>query len=110
MILPNNWICLLAGTTKMRWWVFGILNFGGTLGRIFLIRMFGDAFADPILSFNSWISDHRLQLTGLTFFFVAIAVWQSVHSGHSTLETPDELEEELLEAADDLPGSGDALD
>jgi membrane protein DedA with SNARE-associated domain len=100
-VLPNNWICLLAGATRMRWWVFGILNIGGTTARILLVRVLGDAFSDPILSFNSWIGEHRLQLTAVTFTIVGIAIWRSARKGRPPLETPEELAEELVEVAED---------
>jgi membrane protein DedA with SNARE-associated domain len=101
VLLPNNWICLLAGATKMRWWVFGLLNVAGTTARILLVRVLGDAFSDPILSFNSWIGAHRLQLTAITFGIVGIAIWRTARKGQAPLETPEDLAEELIEVADD---------
>jgi membrane protein DedA with SNARE-associated domain len=100
-VLPNQWICLLAGTTKMRVRTFVILNVGGTIARVVLIWWLGDVFADPILSFNDWIGDHRIQLTLLTFAIVGISVWRTVRKGVNPLETPAELAEELNAAEGD---------
>jgi membrane protein DedA with SNARE-associated domain len=94
-ILPNNWICLLAGATPMRWWVFGLLNIGGTLVRVLGVWLLGEAFADPILAVNDWIGDHRWQLTLITFSLVAIAIWRQSRKRGGILESPRELQEEL---------------
>jgi membrane protein DedA with SNARE-associated domain len=100
-VLPNQWICLLAGTTKMRVRTFIILNVGGTVARVVAIWMLGDVFADPILSVNDWIGDHRLQLTAVTFAIVGFAIWRTVRKGGSLIETPTELAEELSAAEGD---------
>jgi membrane protein DedA with SNARE-associated domain len=100
-LVPNQWICLLAGATKMRVWVFVVLNVGGTVARVVAIWMLGDAFSDPLLAANGWIGAHRLQLTVLTFALVAVGVWRSMRKGEHPVETPAELVEELTEAARD---------
>lgn len=94
-LMPNNWICLLAGATRMNWWAFATLNLGGTLARILAIRMLGDAFADPILSFNDWIGDNRAWLTAITFGIVFLLVWRSSRKEHGAIETPEELAQDL---------------
>jgi membrane protein DedA with SNARE-associated domain len=105
-VVPNAWICLLAGTTRMRVWVFVLLNIGGTFVRVTLVRILGDAYADPILSFNRWIGEHRLQLTAITFTIVVIAIWRQSRKGRAALETPGELAEELLEAQQEADDEG----
>ena len=105
-VVPNAWICLLAGTTRMRVWVFVLLNVGGTVVRVSLVRVLGDVYAKPILSFNHWIGEHRLQLTALSFTIVVIAIWRQSRKGKRALETPSDLAEELVEAQVD-PRLGD---
>jgi membrane protein DedA with SNARE-associated domain len=100
-LVPNQWICLLAGATKMRIWVFVVLNVGGTVARVVAIWMLGDVFADPLLSVNHWIGAHRLQLTFLTFALVALAVWRTMRKGERPIETPGDLVEELTAAEHD---------
>jgi membrane protein DedA with SNARE-associated domain len=97
-IMPNNWICLLAGATGMRWWWFAALDLGGTVARIAAIRVVGDAFADPILSFNDWVGDNRVWLTAVTVLSVAALAWRSTRGGRDELETPASLAAELEEA------------
>ncbi|HVJ98412.1 MAG TPA: hypothetical protein VNC41_16405 [Acidimicrobiia bacterium] len=96
-VVPNQWICLLAGATRMKVWVFALLNGGGTFARVILIWYLGDAFSDPILSLNNWIGEHRLQLTALTFTIVAIAVYRSTRKGQKAIEMPSDIVEELEE-------------
>jgi membrane protein DedA with SNARE-associated domain len=103
-LLPNQWICLLAGATKMRVRVFVVLNVGGTIARVVAIWWLGDVFSDPLLSFNHWIGEHRLQLTALTFALVMLSVMRTMRKGQPAIETPAELAEELGAAEqDDLP-------
>ena len=47
-IAPNNLICLLAGSSRMRPAVFFTLNISGTLVRLWLVVQFGQAFQDQI--------------------------------------------------------------
>ena len=94
-LVPNQWICLLAGATRMRVWAFVVLNVGGTLARVIAIWMLGDVFSDPLLEVNDWIGEHRLQLTLITFAIVAVGVLRTMRKGLHPIETPAELAEEL---------------
>lgn len=110
-IVPNNWICLLAGATGMVWWGFALVNLGGTLVRILGVRLVGEAFSDPILRFNDWVGNNRAWLTVVTFAVVLLLVWRSMRSGRDQLETPAELATELGEAqaaVDPEPGDRNA--
>jgi membrane protein DedA with SNARE-associated domain len=100
-VIPNQWICLLAGATKMRVWKFVVLNIGGTVVKVVAIWMLGDAFADPILAVNHWIGVHRLQLTVLTLALVGFGVWRAMRKGEHPIETPAELADELTAAEED---------
>jgi membrane protein DedA with SNARE-associated domain len=98
-IIPNNMICLLAGATGMPWAGFAIVNLAGTVVRILGVRLIGDAFSDPILSFNEWISEHRAVLTALTFGITFLLIARSARRGRDPIERPEELAEELEAAA-----------
>ena len=102
VVLPNQWICLLAGATRMKVWVFAILNVVGTVARVVLIWKLGDVFASPILHLNHWIGAHRIALTLLTIALVAFGVWRGSRNGRLTVEPPSELAEELHEAEDEV--------
>jgi membrane protein DedA with SNARE-associated domain len=101
-LMPNNWICLLAGATGLGWVPFLIVNIGGTMVRVALVRMLGDAFANPILDVTDWITDHRLPLTVITFALVLLTVAHAQRSGRDVIETPAELADELSEEADEV--------
>ncbi len=107
-VIPNQWICLLAGATKMRVWVFVVLNVGGTIARVVAIWWLGAAFSDPLLAFNDWIGAHRLQLTLITITLVVLATWRSVRKGEAPIETPTELAEALEVERGRDGGTGDA--
>ena len=102
VVLPNQWICLLAGATRMKVWVFATLNVVGTVARVVLIWKLGDIFASPILHLNHWIGAHRIELTLLTIALVAFGVWRGSRKGRLTVESPSELAEELHEAEDEV--------
>jgi membrane protein DedA with SNARE-associated domain len=101
--IPNNWICLFAGASGIAWTPFLVVNITGTIVRVALVRMLGDAFADPILAFTRWIGDNRLWLTGITFAIVIVTVVHAQRKGRDVVETPAELAEELEEVADENP-------
>jgi len=100
-VLPNNWICLLAGATGIAWIPFLIVNVVGTVVRMTLIRVLGDAFSDPILKFNNWIGDNRAWITIITVGIVVITIATSMRKGRTPLETPTELADELEQAESD---------
>jgi membrane protein DedA with SNARE-associated domain len=98
-LMPNNIICLLAGATGMAWAGFAIVNVIGTFVRVLCIRLIGDAFSDPILSFNAWIGRNRLLLTVITIAITFVLVARGARRGREPIETPDALADELEAAA-----------
>jgi len=95
VIAPNNFICLFAGAAGMAPAVFLSLNVIGTIGRLYLIRLFGEAFEKPITWLLDFIKDYRLPLTGLTIALVVITVILDRRSGKGELEALTHLEDEL---------------
>ncbi len=59
LIAPNNPVCLLAGATGMAWPVFLALNAVGTVGRLYLARLFGKAFIAPISAVTGFLDRYR---------------------------------------------------
>jgi membrane protein DedA with SNARE-associated domain len=100
-LMPNNIICLLSGATGMAWAGFAVVNVAGTLVRVLCIRLIGNAFSDPILSFNAWIGRNRLLLTAITIGITFVLVARSARRGRERIETPDALADELEAAARD---------
>merc|ERR1712224_519948 len=48
VIEPGAIVCLLAGASRMSPTFFAVLNFGGTLGRLLLIRLLARSFPGPL--------------------------------------------------------------
>jgi membrane protein DedA with SNARE-associated domain len=107
-VWPINVVCLLAGATKMRPLAFFSLNITGTLVRIGLIFMIGDLLEDPIRSIVSFITRYQWYLTGITFTLVAVTLLRQGMRGHATVETVDELQDELALAQADLEAERDS--
>ena len=95
LLMPNYWVCMLAGATGMRPRVFLPLNFIGTIGRLILIRIAGDVFEDELQSVLDFIAEYRWPLLGLSVAVVAFYVWRGRRRGSLEFETVGELEEEL---------------
>jgi hypothetical protein len=102
VIMPNNFICLFAGSAGMRPAVFLALNLVGTAGRLFLVRWLGSELTAPIDWLVDFIREYRLPLTALSIAFVGLTIWQETRKGETELEALLNLEEEIEEAEEEL--------
>ena len=66
LIAPNNPVCLLAGATGMRVPVFLALNAIGTIGRLYLARLFGKAFITPISAVTGFLDRYRWPILAIS--------------------------------------------
>jgi membrane protein DedA with SNARE-associated domain len=94
-IAPNNFICLFAGAAGMAPPVFMTLNVLGTVVRLYLIRLFGEAFERPINAVLDFIKDYRLPLTLLSVGLVVVTLIFDRRSGKGELEALTSIEDEL---------------
>lgn|GEM_PF-390676 len=94
-IAPNNFICLLAGSSRMRPAIFFTLNIGGTLVRLWLVLQFGEAFSDQIDVVLTWVSSYRFWLMGLSAVVVGGLMLKEARSGTGELAQLRSLEDEL---------------
>lgn len=94
-IAPNNFICLFAGAAGMTPAVFLTLNLIGTAVRLYLVRVLGKAFDQPIASVLDFIRDYRLPLTALSVALVVITVIADRRSGKGELSAITSIEDEL---------------
>ena len=101
LIAPSfNW-CVLAGANRMRVRVFVALNLVGTVARLALFRVAGDAFREEIQDVLEVVQRYQWWLVGVSFLVVAVMVMRS-----GGIETPEELAEEIeaeLDEVDDVP-------
>lgn len=95
VIAPNNYICLLAGAAGMRASVFFALNLVGTVGRLYMIRVLGDAFSSPIDSAQEFIGEYRWWLMGLSLVVVVLSM-RGEFKGDGEIDTLVHLDEEIL--------------
>ena len=47
VLIPNNYVCLIAGAARMSPVLFAFLNVTGTVGRLALLQVVGDVFSGP---------------------------------------------------------------
>ncbi len=72
LIAPNNPVCLLAGATGMPVPVFLTLNAIGTIGRLFLARLFGKAFTAPISAVTGFLDRYRWYILAVSLALFAL--------------------------------------
>ena len=87
-IAPSFYWCVLAGAARMRVRLFIALNIAGTIARLVLFRVAGDAFRDQLDTVLDWIQRYQFPLIGVSLVLVALQLWRS---GGGDLESPAEL-------------------
>ena len=97
LIAPNNPVCLLAGATGMRVPVFLALNATGTIGRLFLARLFGKAFTAPISAVTGFLDRYRWYIlaVSLALFALQSALKKKAGQAPGGLGALTELTEEI---------------
>ena len=96
LVSPSWQLCLLAGAAGMRPRRFVVLNVVGTVGRLLLFRLLGEAFRDELFAVLGFIQRYQWWLIGISFVVVSL---QFRRKKSGTLRPPGELEREL-EAAE----------
>jgi membrane protein DedA with SNARE-associated domain len=99
-IAPNNYICLFAGAAGMPVGFFLILNVSGTVLRLYLIRVVGATFDEPIQNVLDFFARYRLQLLVLSIALVALSVWSERRKGKGDIGEILDLEAELSKPGD----------
>jgi membrane protein DedA with SNARE-associated domain len=106
LIAPNNFICLFAGAAGMRVGWFFALNIAGTIGRLYLIRVLGEAFSSPIDSFQGVVAEYRWWFIAGSAVFVLISLRGEVKGG-GEIDQLVHIDEELAEPAEHADETGD---
>lgn len=100
LIAPSGYLCLLAGATGMRPRLFAALNVIGTLGRLLLFLLLGEAFRQELTTVLDFIQRYQWWLVGLSL--VVVVLQSRRKESAATLRPPSELEEEILQAQKEL--------
>lgn len=98
-IAPNNPICLFAGAAGMPIRAFVALNVSGTIARLYIIRMFGKKFEDPIANVLDFFREYRLPLFGASLVLLLISIALEAKKGEPEIASYTHLDDEL-EAAE----------
>lgn len=94
-IAPNAIISVLAGASKMKAGVFLVLNLGGTVVTLILLRVFGDVFSGPLDSVLDFLRRYQWPLTALSIALVVILMVTGKKSGATELGSISDMEREL---------------
>lgn len=91
-------VSLLAGADKMPPKPYYVTTVLGLLARLVVLRLVAGAFTDVILQITDWVADNQIWLTALSVASVFAFVLWGRRSGHTEIESVDEIAEELGEA------------
>jgi membrane protein DedA with SNARE-associated domain len=105
-IAPNNYICLFAGAAGISVPAFLVLNIGGTLVRLWLLRWSSDIFANPLHSVSRFITDHRLPVLAISVALVGLTIWSERRRGGSEISELAHLDDEISRASGDADEGG----
>lgn len=94
-IMPNAYICLLAGAAAMNPVTFFVLNLGGTIVAIGLARWVGDVASSPLDSLFGFLAEYRLYIFVISAVLVGIQIRQNRRQA-----SIEGLEESLEEEAE----------
>ena len=111
LIAPNNPVCLLAGATGMPVPVFVALNATGTIGRLYLARLFGKAFTAPISAVTGFLDRYRWPILALSIglFVLQSALKKKQGLPPGELASLTELKQEIEATTDaTTEATGDA--
>ena len=100
LILPNTYVCLLAGAARMNKKLFWALNITGTIGRVLIMWFIGQAFQDAIDTVLKFITEYRTYFLVLSIGFVGFTLFREWRSGTTEVQQLLELEHELEEDFD----------
>src|SRR5262249_2082018 len=103
-IMPNNAICLFAGTSGMRPRTFWTLNILGTIGRLMLIWWLGKTFQKPLSTFLDWVQRYQWPLLAISAAVVGFQAYRSMDRGE--IEPLDKVEDEIEALSTEPPGDG----
>ena len=92
VLMPNNYVCLIAGASGMSPVLFAFLNVTGTVGRLVLLQIVGDVFSGPIDWFLDLVATYRIPLLVISVVIVAVMAGGELRRGRKEIEGLQELE------------------
>jgi membrane protein DedA with SNARE-associated domain len=92
VILPNNYVCLVAGAARMSPVLFAFLNVTGTIGRLALLQVLGSSLTRPIDWFLDLVAQYRIPLLVVSTVVVVIMASGELRRGRKDIEDLQDLE------------------
>lgn len=83
---PNAYVCLLAGASRMNLRLFIALNVVGTIGRLILIKVFGDVFEPVIEPILDFVKRYQWQLVAVSILIFTIQTAANRKRGKSSMD------------------------
>ena len=105
VIMPNNYVCLIAGASGMSPLVFAFLNVTGTVGRLWLFQLLGARLTRPIDWFLGVVADYRIPLLVISIVVVLFMVGGELRRGRQEIEDLHELDRSLDPDAPPTPNT-----
>ena len=72
--MPNNWVSLFCGASRIPVPTFVALNVTGTLARLVLCRWLGDVFRSEIRDISDFIGRYQWPITGVSVVVVVLGM------------------------------------
>lgn len=92
LVTSNNVVSLLAGSAGMHLGLYVLLATIGTLVRLWLLDLIGEALTKPIDAVIGFVTDHRPAIVALSIaVVVGVVAWERLH-GRSGLDDLASLE------------------
>ncbi len=95
---PNLIVCLLAGVTRMRPIVFGLLNVSGTVARLAAVWWLAGRFTDQLDAVLDFFERYQRPATLVAIGLVAVQVLVSTRRGTGEIDEVRDLAEEVSSA------------
>jgi membrane protein DedA with SNARE-associated domain len=103
-LAPNRLVCTLAGSTRMGFLSFAVINLAGTLTAVTVARSLSGVLSGPIGAFVRFTDRYQWWLTALTVAVVLLSVSLQQRRGAVSAHPVAELEQELGDEGEDPPG------
>lgn len=105
VLLPNSYVCTIAGAARMSPVRFATLNVVGTIGRLLMIQVIGDVFAAPLDDVLGLVARWRIQLLVITISLVALSWVLELRNGRREIDSLQELEDaaDTIESSEESP-------
>jgi membrane protein DedA with SNARE-associated domain len=101
---PYLFVSVMAGATAMRARAFFFFAGLGTVLKVTAVYFLGDALAAPLRDFADFVARYQWYLTAFTFVIVAVQLARRRRRDAIPIESPEELEQELVTPPSATPG------